>query len=315
MIIRKFTNYWIGRRHDGLHIFWGTVCALLYLAGWLLEEQGGAVLKRAGTAGLFVLMLAVLLHVSLHGFSQFLDRVKDEGQIPRRQIEQVASLCLTVFLLAAAVGMAGAAWGGERAWQAAASWLEEHLEPVPAPSMEEAFADLGTGMGESGVNPFAELAEPVPEWVQAADRLLEVLGAAVLILLAAAVVVQLICSVWRFLIRPRNWDTDEKIYLRPALFSGVEKAAEGTGALGEGDGVFGRFRLRATYAQRIRRQYRKEIRAGLTKNRKVPEIWASPQELEEAAGCRKPALHKAYEKARYSGRTCDEKDWAQARQR
>ncbi|HIT64406.1 MAG TPA: hypothetical protein IAC37_08200 [Candidatus Ventrimonas merdavium] len=315
MIIRKLVNYWVGRRHDGLHMFCGTVCALLYLAGWLVEEPGGAVLKRAGTAGMFVLLLGILLHVSLHGFSQFLDRMKDEGQIPRKQMEQVASLCLTIFLLAAAVGMAGAAWGGGRAWQTAAAWLAEHLEPVPAPSMEPAFADLDAGLETAGPNPFVDLTEPPPEWVQAADRILEIVGEMILILMAAAAAYQLARGVWKFLIRPRNWDTDEKIYLRPALFSGREEQARGEGAPGKDEDAPGRFRLRPTYTQRIRRQYRKEIRAGFARNRKVPEIWASPEELEDAAGCRRPALHGAYEKARYSGKPCDEKDWEQARRR
>ena len=70
MIIRKLVNYWVGRRHDGLHMFCGTVCALLYLAGWLVEEPGGAVLKRAGTAGMFVLLLGILLHRGLEAVRQ-----------------------------------------------------------------------------------------------------------------------------------------------------------------------------------------------------------------------------------------------------
>ena len=126
-----------------------------------------------------------------------------------------------------------------------------------------------------------------------------------LFLLAVLVLRQIARSIWKFFTKPRQFDDDEKIYLKPSLRldsefqeSGIRHAFSWLPARTPDE------KIRRLYRQRILKHFSQKA-AGI-----LPR-WASPSELEKTCGIDQPSLHELYEKARYGNVPCTKEDLEQ----
>ncbi|MCI8888132.1 MAG: DUF4129 domain-containing protein [Hungatella sp.] len=302
MTIRKLLNYWLSKKRSEFYVFGGLLLGGVYVVGAMLNGSRSALLKQIGFFGLLILIPAHFIHANLHAGHWFLDHFKDTDHVPRRQIAYVNSFCMTFFLGVSILAMPAAAYVTEPLWQAIFLWFSRRSHPeravYPALNMDMKPAsppDMTKIFGEP---------KPTPAWIQVLDQVFYVLGA-ILVMILFFMMVKGICrKVWAWITRPRHFDDDEKIYLTPAwtLPSGKREKAGRTSRL-----------WFSSYSGRIRRMYQKEILAGAKKTKVSPSPWASPRELEKAAGVEHPVLHELYEKARYGPEGCSKEDWGRLR--
>jgi hypothetical protein len=141
------------------------------------------------------------------------------------------------------------------------------------------------------------------------DQMLEILGYVMVICVVFFFLRIALLSVWKWITRPRQFDDDEKIYLKPTLSLFGERKAPSQETTERG------IRYHFSYNGRIRRFYRKQILSGYQKShhKMLPSSWASPRELELSSGLEDPELHRLYEKARYCREECTEDDWKSLR--
>lgn len=304
MTIRKLLNYWFGRKRDSFYLFWAFVFAALYLSGIGVNAYGSPslarILKAAGFAGFVLIILLLFVHINLYASHEFLKLFQKQGHFPKKQIQHVNSFCMKVFLGVAAVFMFGLPLLLEPLWPAIASWFSNLRQPdsppLPpqAPEVEAApRPDFAALFGET---------PPPPAWMKIADQALNLLGAALAIAVCLFLLRAACLYVWNWLKKPRHFDDDEKIYLRPTLLMPAQKK---TRSREQG------LPYQLSYSGKIRRHYRRKI---LSQGRRfsktsLPPAWASPQELEEASDIEDSTLHQIYEKARYSRQGGDETDW------
>lgn len=302
MTIRKLLNYWFGKKRSGFYIFWGFLFGAGYLGGILLcssvSQPLSRTLKWGGFIGFLINAMAFFVHMNLHACHWFLGHFQDTDHLPAKQINLVNSFCLTLFLTLCAGVLPGAAWGLEPLWQAIGQWFARHTSldqaVYPALNMEpEAVEapDLSALLGQ---------ARPTPQWLLTLDELLRGLAYIMLIVLGLLAIRGLCRGIWRWITKPRQFDSDEKIYLTPSWSLASDKKKPG--------GKRPRLRSRS-YSQRVRRHYRKRL-LSLSRKKKIPlSSWASPEELERAVGLNEELLHRIYEKARYGKEECGRGDW------
>lgn len=137
------------------------------------------------------------------------------------------------------------------------------------------------------------------------DRIMGIFAVLLLSLLTVLVLRQIARSIWTFFTKPRHFDDDEKIYLKPSLHLDTETAKTGfRPAIA--------FLPVKTPGEKIRRLYRQRILKHFSqKTSGILPRWASPSELEETCGMDQPALHELYEKARYGNVPCTREDLEQ----
>ena len=304
MTIRKLLNYWFGKKRDGFYLFLAFLLAAAYAAGVWVGNYGyvswSAIIKYASFAGFLLLTVAVLIHLNLYASHEFLKLFQNQSHFPRKQMQHVNSFCMTVFLGITLFSMTGLSLLTEPLWPMIRQWLsslKHHSEPRP-PVPAEAIRPSSSAPDFSAL--FGEPAAP-PVWMEIVDQAFTVIGYILIGAIALLLVRTVFLSIWNWITRPRYFDDDEKIYLKPTLSMAGEKAAES-----RPEGLF----YFLSYNGRIRRYYRKKILAGQNKRKKTaPPAWASPMELEEKSGIQAPTLHRIYEKARYSRQGADEADW------
>ncbi len=308
MAARKLFNYWISKNRSNFFT-WAAVClAVTYFAGVMMttmyeKPEMSALLKRIGFAGMVILALVYLIHQNLNAFYDFLKLFEDMDHVPRKQISYVNSFCMTVFLILTLAGTLALVALTEPVWQAIYRWFSEMPE-LTAPEPVIPY----TEQNEIPLEQLSKLmggAPLFPAWFKyvwkALDVVMWILFLAVIVLALRA----LMRSVWSFVIKPRHFDEDEKIYLKPTLKMSL-RGNEPAGAKKDSS-----IRYLVSADARIRRHYKKAILSGRKQQRQtsLPPEWAAPAELEESAAIDDRVLHDMYEKARYSREGCTEEEW------
>lgn len=304
MTIRKLLNYWFKKKRTGFYLWMGMGTAVLYFAGFVLRSASpglSIVLHRLGFAGFLMVVTAFFIHLNLHAVHWFLDHFKDTDRLPKKQMAMVNSFCMTLFLCLCLGALPGAAWALEPLWQALGRWFagRTSLEKAVYPALHmEAEAmdspDLSSLLGEP---------KPTPPWVVMLDQFLRAAACVFVAVLLVMAVLAALRSIWAWITRPRQFDSDEKIYLTPTWSLLSKKRPKTEGLLG--------FRAK-TYSEKIRRQYRRDILALSKKKKTILPASSSPSELEQAVGLENPVLHELYEKARYGREECTKSDWQAA---
>ena len=265
MSIRKLMNYWFQKSRDGFYIFFGILAAGLYALGTAL----GFYLQES------VLSASFLGYVSSdRSFSR-----KAAGPCQRILHDGIpADLCAGLIRGPASVR---SPLGMDLAWS---SVSHPHLIVCTCGNGTKYLCYVKPARSASlscGTN-----------------RSMGIFAVLLLSLLTVLVLRQIAQSIWTFFTKPRHFDDDEKIYLKPSLHLDTETAKTGfRPAIA--------FLPVRTPGEKIRRLYRQRILKHFSqKTAGILPRWASPSELEETCGMDQPALHELYEKARYGNVPC-----------
>lgn len=304
MTIRKLLNYWFLKKREGFYLFCAFLLGGMYAAGLLMEMYAShslaAFLQSAAFIGFLFLAILVLIHLNLHASHEFLKLFQDQSQFPKKQIEHVNSFCMTIFLGITLFSMSGLSFLLEPLWSVICRWFASikrpASEPPPTPveisSSNSVPPDLSALFGEPA---------PPPPWMKIVDLFFTAAGYLLIAIICLALLRFLCLSIWNWITKPRHFDDDEKLYLKPTLAMAAKKTGE--------EKIGGIF-YSLSYSGKIRRYYRKQILLHQRKLKKpAPPSWASPKELENASGIQDETLHQIYEKARYSRQGGDEADW------
>lgn len=310
MSIRKLMNYWFQKSRDGFYIFFGILAAGLYALGTALGHyfQESALswsLKLSASILAIFLGLLYLVHENLHSLHGFWDMFHQTDHFPEKQLSHVNAFCMTVFLLISVLVLSVVPPLFDPLW----AWIWRGLQYLTRTSSSapvEMEQTTSTTLNQPDLLPsLAEQAGEAPAWMKFLDQILGVLAVFLLLLLAVLVLRQIARSIWKFFTKPRHFDDDEKIYLKPSLH--LDSNAPKTG--------FRRamaFLPVRTPGEKIRRLYRQRILKHFSqKAAGILPHWASPSELEETCGMDQPALHELYEKARYGNVPCTREDLEQ----
>ena len=306
MTARKLLNFWFGKRRDGVYIFLAVIMAAAYLAGYSLADYPdypelvlwSSRLKTISTIGSLVLVLLWMIHANLHGLHHFLYLFRQADHLPQKQIAHVNSFCMTVFLIVTLIICTGLAFLLDPLWALIIAWFQSRMkadstEPIVIEDMmpkRAEPADLSALLGEQA---------PPPAWMETVDRILEVMGWILIFAVLILIVRAGLQVLWQWITKPRHFDDDEKIYLKPVFSLPAEDGPKEQETPERG------LRYFFSYNRKIRRRYRKEVLS----RQSSPPFWASPQELEHVTGLDDPVLHQIYEKARYGKEECTEDDW------
>lgn len=302
MTIRRLLNYWFGKKRSGFYVFLGFVSATVYFTGLMLQSSESpalsALLKQAGFLSFPGIILAFFIHLNLHAGHWFLEHFKDTDHLPKKQIMLVNSFCMTLFLGSALVSLPALALCLDPLWQAIGRWFSNRTAldkavypPIYMESQPMDTPDLSALLGEP---------KPTALWISFLDKIMRAAGAVIILFLIALAIRSLLLRIWAWITKPRFFDDDEKIYLKPAwslpLSPQISPEKGGKG-----------FRL--SYDEKIRQKYRRKILSLSRKKKHPPAPSASPTELEQAVELCHPTLHRLYEKARYSENGCTKTDW------
>lgn len=309
MVTRKLFNYWISKQRSGFYTFIAAALVLCYFAGAVLIQyelpDQGMTVKRIAFIGALILAVVVLIHMNLNAYYQFLGLFQDTDHLPQKQISYVNSFCMTVFLMATVIGMFLLVAATEPVWQAIADWWANKPPVETSMELPEELMPTDGAMMPDLEELFGEAAPPSP-FAEALSRLAEIIGYVLIIVFCILFFKSFGQAIWRFLTKPRHFDDDEKIYLKPTLNMPLPSVIPQTADKPESG-----LRYMLSYTARIRRHYKKEIldrRKQQNVSGALP-VWASPQELEDTFRISNRTLHQLYEKARYSQRECTEEDW------
>ena len=215
MTIRKLLNYWLGKKRSGFYLSLGTLSAAAYAAGNIIQSPKSLslMMKPAGFLSFLVTILAFFIHLNLHAAYWFLNHFKDVDRLPKKQVAFVNSVSMTVFTGLAAATLPGAAFLLEPLWQLAGRWLSGRMsldqavypalymqsQPLESPDFSALLAD----------------ARPTAPWISLLDKIFRTAGAFLLLFLTVLAVRILFLRIWAWIIKPRHFDSDEKIYLTP----------------------------------------------------------------------------------------------------
>lgn len=301
MTIRMLLNYWLKKKRSGFYVFLGFCAASAYLAGVLIRTQQpqlSLIFKRAGFLALLMIIPVFFIHQNLHALHWFLEHFKSTDCLPKKQIALVNSFCMTLFITFTLAALPASAFLLDPLWQAIGRWFASRtsLEKAvyPALYMETeplASPDLSALLGDP---------RPPAPWIVLLDKIVRTAGSLVILFLTLLAVRILFLKAWGWITKPRNFDGDEKIYLTPAWTLPSEKQP----AKSRHPKSFF-----ASYDEKIRRRYRREILAFARKKRRRLSASSSPRQLEETVGLEHETLHRLYEKARYGRENCTRDDW------
>lgn len=304
MTIRKLLNYWFSKKRDSFYLFFVILFMGIYAAGYGMSLYDLPSMawkwKTAGFLGFLLTVTFLFIHMNLHASHEFLRIFESQTPIPKKQIQHVNSFCITVFLCITLFAMAGFSFLLEPLWPAIAAWFSTLSNSASLPPQPEEFPSASVP-GPDFAALFGESAPP-PAWMKVVDQILNLAGHLLIILLCFFILRAFLSHVWRWITKPRQFDDDEKIYLKPTLFLIPEKKTE---KKGPGLSYY------LSYSGKIRRYYRNKIlsKAQRTFKKSLPPPWASPEELEKASGIEDQTLHQIYEKTRYSQQGGSESDW------
>lgn len=306
MTKNKWLNRWIVCRLENFHFAAAVVCVLLYAAGVIAEE---AKLKRAGYVGTFALILLFFVHKHLHAQYEFLKLHRDVDRLPVGQMKQVGGMFMGIFLavLSALLALVPFLDGkrillvAEAVVKAILRFLISFFEPQES---GETVVQQSQGAPQ-GMMPLLSPAER--GWLaELLDKAATFLGYCIIAALAVYLLYLFFQKV-KYWLRPRSFDDDEKVFLKPEVFSELldrkkEKREK-------------RLWMDFSYNGRVRKWYKKAVQQKNIRRKKIP-FSASPREIEAIAGFdeeeeRLGVLHMLYEKARYSETGCGKEDIAQ----
>ena len=278
--------------------------AILYIAGLSI---GIPPLCRALNGMIFAYLINLYLYTNLTELNAFLIQNLETANLPGGQIRSTNRILMGVLLgIAAAAMLILPRVGLDRLILEAGRLLsrllrvllshrgEKEVLPVETAPAEEAMQN--PGFGEPAVT---------PAWLEA---LLNVLSVIVTILVIAGLLIAAAAAVialFRRFYRPIRENDDEREFIGMQQADPITKAGQ-TGRRS----FLSRFSPEAS----IRRIYTAAIEKGRKKHRPKEEIpkCATPKRLEDLAeipaGDRRDALHRLYEKARYSGQACTRAD-------
>ncbi len=313
MSARKLINYWISKDRSRFYTAAAVLFIIFYILGLLFGNYGmteiSARFKLAGFIGFVVLVTVYFVHKNLNAYYRFLELFKDTDHLPIKQISYVNSFCMTVFLIAAIIGILVTAYALEPLWRAIAEWFANRpvveipaepmeLNPMPTPPPMPSMQELAGEIQDPG---------PPPAWVAVLNALIEYGGMLLILVICFFALRKGAGKMLDFITRPRHFDEDEKVYLKPTLDILMHIAPPEAEEEQPKKGL----RYFLSYEARIRRFYKKKILTGRKRLKcaGAPAEWASPRELEQSAGLDDAALHCLYEKARYSHMECTEGDW------
>ena len=300
---KKLVRRWITASVDGFHIFLTVVLTGVWLAGWQLEADG---VKAVAYYGIGIVAVLHILHWGLQSCRNFLELHEETDRLPVRQIKGVCGVFLgsmlffLVFLIALIPHIDLTLL--YRGLKSAVSWLawligslfsgDQSLEPMPEEAAPVQFSSPSWAAEAGEPSAFVKFLEAALQW-------------AVWIVLTAFVfwlLHRIFARIRQYLSRV-NWDTDEKVFLEPEIFS-------------ERTGKARRKKVRGliwdrSYSGRIRRLYYKTLKEAAGRKREKLSPVLTPEELEKAAGVEFPkgGLHDLYEKARYSRDGAQKEDW------
>lgn len=304
----KWINRWIICDLENLHFFAALFCVIVYLAGLAAEST---LLKQAGYLGSLILILLFFLHKNLHAQYEFLKLHEKIDHLPVEQMKQVNAFFMSLFLGLTAVLLLSV-------------WMLP-IQPVLLAILrsivfiirqivglfdfgekKEADMFLDEAVGNGGM---PDLGTMETTWItRVLDFLMEVIGYILLALLIwylLRILYQRLCR----LFRPRVFDDDEKVFLTPQVST---KFLSGRGRKRKERELWSDF----SYNGRVRKTYMKTIRKYNAERKKIPPS-ASPKEIESFVGVERKEifLHQLYEKARYSEKGCDKREWMEFEER
>ena len=249
---KKLVRRWITASVDGFHIFLTVVLTGVWLAGWQLEADG---VKAVAYYGIGIVAVLHILHWGLQSCRNFLELHEETDRLPVRQIKGVCGVFLgsmlffLVFLIALIPHIDLTLL--YRGLKSAVSWLawligslfsgDQSLEPLPEEAAPVQFSSPSWAAEAGEPSAFVKFLEAALQW-------------AVWIVLTAFVfwlLHRIFARIRQYLSRV-NWDTDEKVFLEPEIFS-------------ERTGKARRKKVRGliwdrSYSGRIRRLYYKTLK-------------------------------------------------------
>lgn len=308
MVVRKLFNYWISKSRSGFFSFAAFCLGAAYLVGFMMMhyemQEMSVLLRRIAFIGFLILAVLFLIHQNLNAFYDFLNLFKDTDHLPQKQISYVNSFCMTVFLGISMIGSLILVYATEPVWQAIYDWITSRPEmSLSEPIIPET---MGGGMDLEQLSKLMDAGPKAPEWFKYIWQALDIVMFVLFWVFVIFALRAMLRSIWGFIIKPRHFDEDEKIYLKPTLnmpFGGNETDSDAKKDSG--------LRYLVSADARIRRHYKKTILTGRKQKSQAsaPPEWASPTELEQSAAVDDQTLHRLYEKARYSREECTEEEW------
>ncbi len=307
---RRLKNHWVSHNQNTLHLSLGAFFAGLFAVGALLRSKSGMEasllpgrLKTMGFGGLLLVLLLVFLHMNLHGTDRFLHHFRDTGNLPTGQMRQVSFFCMILFLTAALLCMAGAAAALPALWTAFTSLFSERSD-IASPEAD-ALLFPESPADTPDLSALTEKAGSTPSWLPVLEFLMTLAALLIIAALVCLLLYNLAHRLYSFLLRRREWDDDEKVFLKPTLIPLASPKEPSASKTSKRKLSFSR---PSSFRDEIRREYRRTIRTGMKKQKNHPAPWAAPAELEASAGCSDHVLHRIYEKARYAPDPCTRED-------
>lgn len=303
--MKKLLRHWIAAPMTALHLTLGGLSSAAWLLGSLIAPRtpDSALcgrLSALGYAGLFLTLLAVLLHAAVHGCNRFLLHYRETSRLPVRQLTLVCLFSALLLLVPGAGLMFLFSLALPRLCRALAALLFSRRQTAaPAASAELLPGVLPESPDLSG---FIK-SSGTPAWVRAAEQILLLTGTVLLAALILFALYRALTALFYCFAHRAAWDDDIRISLKPGEKEPGDGSAPNMGASVPG-------RLRRLFSRdpdpraQIRRRYKKAVLAGLAHTGKnarrapFPWSWASPEELERLSGAG-DTLHLDYEKARY----------------
>lgn len=302
MTKNKWLNRWIVCRLENFHFAVAVICVMLYAAGMIAEEEK---LKRAGYAGAFVLILVFFVHKHLHAQYEFLRLHSDVDRLPVGQMKQVGGIFMGIFLAALSALLAVVPFlDGDRILSYVGNVIRVIVQFLIS-FLEPGSSEADIQQGQSAPRGMMPELPPVERgWLaEFLDKVATIAGYCII----AALVLYLLYLFFqkvKYWLRPRSFDDDEKVFLKPELFSELldrkkEKREK-------------RLWMDFSYNGRVRKWYKKAVQQKNVRKKKIP-FSASPSEIEAIAGfeeheAAQRKLHMLYEKARYSEHGCGRED-------
>lgn len=308
----RLINWWISRKWDALHLFFGLCGLAICLTG---EMAGFPELARQGEWGIGILLLVHMVHAVLHHLDAYLKQIEEVDLVPAFQMKQVTGFYLILFLLAFVL----TAWLGRYlpwktfgglAWRVIVTVIRGivgFFSGKPVEIVQDAFmkpetaAPLVLPSGETSL--FARIFDHILTgvfWLASAVVLTMLLG-------------RIILAVSRWL-GTLHLDGDEKKFLVP----GQDQISRLEMVNSERQHDVWQNRLCHVMDRsvngRVRARYRYVLRNRLLQ-KSVTQIRGNmtPEETEFHAGfaredVRRLRMHELYEKARYSEHGCEREE-------
>lgn len=267
----------------GLFVF---LAVFLFSAG---VGDGLPRLQRLSVLGAVLYLLVCMGYKGLERLDSYLILNKDMYGLPAKRIQHIAGSALLVSVLLATVLLLPMAISNNGFVQL--KMPELNLEGVAEPEVEAGSAAAGPANMDFGGVVWSEWQIP------------PIVGQIFMTVIGGGLLIGMVLAVIQLFKDFRRSYTDSRDVVQYINRDEREHAGETVESLKKP-----RLWDRSVNAT-IRRKYRR----ALLKAPEPPEDWMTPREAESAAGLDVPALHRLYEKARYSSGGCTQEDLKELR--